>query len=193
MLVLAAAMTLLSAGSASASVRYAEPGGDGPQGNCLQSDPCDIQDAIEDSSVVDGDEVVVEQGEYVIDSVLNVSDAITVHGEPGKPRPTITDTVSDGLSIGHAGAVVRRLRLEGPFKTLLVSADATVEQVFAHSHTNPQPACEVIRGTLRDSVCWASGPATNAVGINLLSGSGTSYAPKLRNVTAIDTAATGYG
>ncbi len=52
------------AASAAADVRYAEPQGNGDGNVCLQSDPCELQVAVNDISVQDGDEVVVLPGIY---------------------------------------------------------------------------------------------------------------------------------
>jgi hypothetical protein len=98
------------------------------------------------------------------------------------------------VSVENAAAVVRRLRIESSFVSLAMVADATVEQVYAHTDQGAQPACSLFRGTLRDSVCWSSGANTHALGTNHTAGSSASYAVKLRNVTAIDTGgAPGYG
>lgn len=58
---LALALTLGIASSASATVRHASPGASGPE-PCASASPCSLYDAINGS--VNGDEVIVSPGEY---------------------------------------------------------------------------------------------------------------------------------
>src|SRR5215211_9493846 len=77
------------AASASAATRYAEVGGNGDATMCLQSDPCSLDNAVEDGSVANGDEVIVLPGTYtnLAGDYLNVTKAINLHGAAGGPRP----------------------------------------------------------------------------------------------------------
>lgn len=62
----AAAVLMACASSAWGEIRYAEPTGDGPE-PCLQSNPCEIENAIEGTvpaDVTDGDEIIVLPGIY---------------------------------------------------------------------------------------------------------------------------------
>src|SRR5687767_12707262 len=79
-----------SAASA-ASVRFAEPNGDGPSGlgQCSQTDPCSLDNAVEDPVVADGDEVVILPGDYNLANALVVDDGIELHGADGLPRPRL--------------------------------------------------------------------------------------------------------
>ncbi|MFN8151265.1 MAG: hypothetical protein U0R24_09080 [Solirubrobacterales bacterium] len=47
---------------ADAADRYAEPGGNGPQASCPQSDPCGILDAVEGPAAQNGDKVLLSPG-----------------------------------------------------------------------------------------------------------------------------------
>src|SRR6476620_9980521 len=79
---------LAVAASASATTRYAEPNGNGPE-PCDLSDPCSLQTAVE-GTVTDGDEVILLPGTYVeTDELDDVNDAIDMHGQVGAPRPKI--------------------------------------------------------------------------------------------------------
>jgi len=86
----ACAGLLAAAAPASADFRFAEPGGDGQADSCAEDDPCDLEDAVENASVNDGDEVFVLPGDYLLDTqTLTIADAIDVHGIAGAPRPRL--------------------------------------------------------------------------------------------------------
>jgi hypothetical protein len=88
-------LALPSAASAQ-TTRYAEPGGTGEENVCAQSDPCSLDDAVEDDSVVDGDEVIVLPGTYddLAGDGLLIADRINLHGAHGGPRPLITESTA---------------------------------------------------------------------------------------------------
>src|SRR5258705_12455711 len=74
-----------------ASQRFASPTGAGSA--CTQPSPCDIQTAVEDVSVMDGDEVILLPGSYDVGADdVDLFKAITVHGQEGQPRPTVSAT-----------------------------------------------------------------------------------------------------
>ena len=130
--------------------------------------------------------------------------AITVHGDIGA-RPTISVSAQTGP--GYAVLVNGKLRDVNVEQTStdpnapsvavqLSDTNDLVERVYAHITRNSSGsvssggrACE-LNGTVRDSVCWASGTA--GVGARLFSGSGSKEA-HIRNVTAIATGAGGRG
>jgi hypothetical protein len=187
----------LAAGPASAATRYAGPGGDGPAATCPQSDPCDLQVAVEDAAVQNGDEVIVLPGDYLLGAnELAVTDDIDVHGVAGQPRPQIVSSATNGVLVDNAGARLTRVAIEhgsGDF-ALLVSA-GTAEQIFAH--TTRLAACGLLNATLRDSVCWNTassdvGGLTPELGIYAFSSSGIATGT-LRNVTAVATSGTSRG
>jgi hypothetical protein len=195
---IALVVALACASPALGAQRYAEPGGDGPE-PCDQSDPCDIQDVVENGGVQDGDEVILLPGDYAVGSdQIDVDDDIEVHGQDGQPRPRIMTSAATGVLVNNApGAVVRHLEIEqsapgsGTFVALFL-IDATAEEVLVHSSSasSGTSACEIGgTTTIRDSVCWNSsdGTFTRAVGTNTFGGT---QSLTLRNVTA---AATGTG
>jgi hypothetical protein len=184
--VVAAAMLVFTA-SATAAQRWAAPAGTGPAATCPQSDPCDLDTAVEDLSVVDDDEVIVTPGTYTI-TTLEVSDAIDLHGQASQPPPTINASGSPGIGIFDA-ATVRDLKIEAAsFEALRLSAaGALVERVSAHAAGGGGTACSVFSSVMiRDSLCRNSGTNSRGVGANLSTFAGT-YTARLRNVTAVGT------
>ena len=173
------------AAPAQAAVRYAEPAGDGPAATCPQSDPCDLDTAVENGAVVDTDEVVVTPGTYSV-AQLVIGDAIDLHGEAGQPIPTINTTSINGISIGDA-ATVRDLRTVNSSQ-IAVNAfidGATIERVSAEATQGGAISCSVSASvTVRDAICHGSN-ATNTAGIGSNTGISGSETIRLRNITAI--------
>jgi hypothetical protein len=198
-IVSAALITLCLAvpAAASAATRYAEPGGDGPE-PCLQADPCDINDATEghvDSDVVNGDEIVLLPGDYSVGEPVVLGDPnLKLHGQAGQPRPRIVSTASAGIFAGTAGVEISHLEVEqsGDLSGIVTNsgANVTIDEVRVHTF-NPAAfsfTCQLAGTvTMRNSVCWSSGHAGGALGINT---SGGRANVTLRNVTAISTATT---
>lgn len=193
----AAALLLAAPVAQGAATRYAEPAGNGPAATCPLANPCDIQDAVEDASVVDGDVVLLTAGPYTLGTdQLVITDDITIEPVAGLPRQTLTSTYAmaggavnvDGFA---PGAVLRRLLISHGGATGLPTglnlSGATAEQVYVVS--DGFIACAVISGTIRDSVCFltaaAQSSAIGAVGISIGSMSATPIQSKIRNVTAI--------
>jgi len=186
----AAACLMLLAPAAEATVRYAEPGGDGPQ-PCAEANPCAIEDAIEDATVSEGDEIVLLPGDYDLgsDQIQMSGTGVTVRGALSQPRPRIisshpssafgafgTQHVLSDFEISYSGG---GSGLSGNFR-------ATVERLFVHATAPSATACGIDFETiLRDSVCWAPGAA-----IQIAMGFGPqpdpiAVAATIRNVTAV--------
>ena len=191
LVLVAAAAVLVASASADAAIRYAEPNGNGASGagQCLLADPCSLQTAVEDPSVVNGDEVIVLTGTYEnqADSVL-VEDAITVHGEAEQPRPVIPTTDGyAGIRVNSpgAGSTLSHLQVNSTstgFGVVLLAA-ATAERLVVQS-TGGGHACGLNFGAvIRDSICWTTTNGTDAVSYSA-SGNVTDSVT-LRNVTAI--------
>jgi hypothetical protein len=171
---------------ASAATRYAEPNGDGPPGTCPQSDPCAIRAAISDPSVAPGDEVVVAPGTYDITPgpPLSISNAISVHGQAGQPRPlfTVQPGTSAVIRISNARAVLSDVNLSRASGLFLLAVDqGLAERVSATS--GGSYACTIGVGTIRDSVCSATGGGVAVAAGSVGGGSGT-FTADLVNVTA---------
>jgi len=184
-----------AAPAAFANVRYAEPSGTGAANVCAQADPCSIDDAVEDASVNNGDEVVVLPGTYDLGTgTVTVDNSIDLHGADGGPRPKITTASSTAfngaVSVTAGGATVRDLELENTDSSPNAVAyytntgtSTTAERLIVTSNSSG-PTCEVIRGTLRDSLCLNTG---SGFGFGVIVGGapGDSITTNLRNVTAV--------
>jgi hypothetical protein len=185
----ALAAFLATAVSASATTRYAEPSGNGPE-PCELSDPCSLQTAVE-GTVTDGDEVILLPGTYVETNELDdVNDAIDMHGQAGAPRPTIMSSASVAVFSNDPGTVIHHLNIEasGNINGLFLQA-GIVDEVIVHQTANGI-ACSfpgAASATIRDTVCWNS--ASTGIGVGLNQGTGTA-AVKLRNVTAVSSGST---
>lgn len=171
---------------AGAATRYAEPNGDGPVATCPQRDPCAIRAAISDPSVASGDDVVVGPGTYDITPgpPLSISAAITVHGQAGQPRPlfTVQPGTSAVLRLNNAGAVLSDVNLFRASGLFLLAIDrGLAERVSATS--GGSFACTIGVGTLRDSVCSATGGGV-AVASGSIGGASGAFTANLVNVTA---------
>jgi hypothetical protein len=193
---------LVAAAGAQGAVRYAEPGGDGPASSCPESNPCDIEDAVEDLSVTDGDEVIVLPGTYELGAgdfdAVNVNDRIELHGAVGRPRPVIASAFDATLALNFdGGARVHDLIVEhtGDFGRALDAtfSEAVIERVVARSTAEFGSGCAPPRepGLIRDSVCFSTG--TDVGGIHLALGMAGDVDYELRNVTAIGTGANSVG
>ena len=85
---LALAVSLVAPAGASAVLRYAEPGVGGLNAACPQSDPCDLEEAVEMAAA--GDEIVILSGTYSMTDALSIGGVGTVvHGEEDQPRPLL--------------------------------------------------------------------------------------------------------
>src|SRR6476469_6233958 len=119
--------------SAFAATRYSEPGGNGPAATCPVSDPCDIQTAVEDSSVEFNDEIVVLPGTYTLGAdTLSPALDVHLHGADGQPRPLLDSSASP--------AVMARGRIadlditgSGGIVVQAMGASPTAERLVVHS------------------------------------------------------------
>jgi hypothetical protein len=185
------ATMLLVAGPAWADVRYAEPApGDGDPTMCAQSDPCDIQTAVEDPSVNGGDTVIVLPGTYSLaTNPLTPTTAITIQGGPGQPVPRLVATSGNALALFSGTA--RRLYVESASGTGsvvdLIGAGVVGEQLEVVGTGTTGRTVQLRDGALlRDSFIWNRDFAGSAV---VTGGSGAA----MRNVTAIASTAGGQG
>jgi len=122
---LAACLCLATAAPAAADTRYASPTGTGT--DCTEVTPCALRTAINPghpgvpgdvTDIADGDTVIVGSGDYLVTSFtlrFDVDKDITVRGEPGQPRPTITSDVMSAVdplfTVTAPGAVIEELRI----------------------------------------------------------------------------------
>jgi hypothetical protein len=185
-----AVAALVVAPSASAAIRYAEPPADAPHGpsaTCPESDPCSLNAAVEDVSVMDGDVIRLKPGTYTPSGspvALGTFDALTIEPAQPGPKPLITASAATALntpSTGSDPATVRDIRfrstgLDGGSAAVNFSG-GLLERVEAEAPgaigINPKHGA-----TVRDTTSWASG--ANGRGIV----TGTNGA-NLRNVTTV--------
>ena len=177
---------------ASAATRFAEPNGDGPAGagGCLETNPCSLANAIEDPSVLGGDEVIVLPGTYENQSdEVVIDDAITVRSRPADPVPVIPTSDAFGLMISST-AVVRRLRVDSTAPggaTVWMTGGGTLEQSIITHFANPASGNLVELGgnsLVRDTVLWNRGMGKGA---HLAVNGDVTRTARLRNVTSVAT------
>jgi hypothetical protein len=202
-LALAFVLALAVAAPASAATRYAAPGGTGADPCESASQPCSLYTAADQNApgttVAPGDVVEVATGTYTEDDLgpndsVQVAGGVTVRGRPGEPAPLIvleTDVQTSGAFYIGAGAKVVDLEIRheggaGPAVTITIGG--TAEQIIARSTGSTFFTCQILEGTLRDSVCLNESDGI-AMGASSATFVGT-HTVTLRNVTAI---ATGIG
>lgn len=171
-----------TAPAAAAAQRYASPTGFG--GDCSSVHPCSLVDAIGGS--VQGDDVIVNPGDYPVTSMLLPTKGTTIHGVAGKPRPRLLVQAGvKGMDL-EFGATLRYVELQADHNSaLFAGGGATVDQVIARTHGDGAPALTIRDATMRDSIAVASG--THAIAVAAESGSGMAGTATIRNVTAVAT------
>jgi Ca2+-binding RTX toxin-like protein len=178
---------------ASAAVRHAAPGGSGTA--CTQAAPCDIQVAVEDQAVVNGDEVILAPGTYNIgNNALLANDAINLHGTPGAPRPLINANAGFvAVLIGAFGRLEDvEVRNSAPGIAVIVIHGAVAERMIATSsatngagcYLQPDPAAPAV---LEGSACIATGAGGTGLIASLGVSAGVQALATMRNVTAVGT------
>jgi cell division septation protein DedD len=201
---------LAAAGTASADgvTRYTTPDGTGVA--CTATTPCPIDVAINDAR--NGDTVAVASGTYDTGTTRLVDNAaITLVGIG--PTPTIASQAPIALQVnaqlqqpGLPGSHVSNLHIvdTAPKGSALGVAGfgSIVERVTAQAPGNDDPdrlsgACDVTYGTLRDSICVATGDydgvAKASVGPPGVTAHGVGFPIVLRNLTAIGRGLRGVG
>ena len=185
-----ATVSLAAAHSASAAIRYAEPPTSAPHGpasSCPASDPCSLQDAVENVSVVDGDIIRLMPGTYTPTGspvALGTFDVLTIEPSQPGPKPLIMTSGATALNTPNDGgdpATVRDIRfratgLDGGSAAVNFSG-GLLEGVEVEAPgaigINPKHGA-----TVRDTISWASG----ALGRGIVTGINGA---NLRNVTAV--------
>jgi hypothetical protein len=185
------AMALMAPAAAQAAVRYAAPSGGLTTGPCTTVETaCEVNRAVE-TVAASGDEVILSAGVYEIGAdQLFVPPNVNVHGD-GAARHTEVVSTGTGATValnndGGRIADVTVTHNSGQFGAVSLSSQSLVERVIARSSLAGVQACQLWKGTIRNTVCWASGANATAAGTSLAGPSGT-HTPQLRNVTAIGT------
>lgn len=196
---LAGLLCLLAPAAASAAVRFAAPSGGGTA--CSQIAPCDIQTAVEDAAVVNGDEVILLPGTYNTGTNPLVSnDAIYIHPAAGAARPLINSNSGFAVVIGGPGGTLENVevRTSAGGIALILGAGSNARRVISIASAAGAIGCHLVPNAgnsplLRDSACIATG--TGGIGVNSSAGvtAGNSAIARLRNVTAVATGADSAG
>jgi hypothetical protein len=173
--------------SASASATfYASPAGGAAAVNCQSpAGPyCSITEATT-NVMTTGADIVLTPGNYVTGSTTVAITNRTVHGQAAQPSATITSTSGLAVDVQSFGQL-SDVRIEDNAGTALRQYGTTSvsDRIFAHT-TGGAFACDLIAGTLRDSVCWNTNPADFSAGLGTATGGSPAT---VRNVTAVATA-----
>ena len=140
---LSVVLTLAFAPAAQATTRYATPGATTTSQPCAAAAPCSLTAAI--GVAQSGDEVVVAPGDYAVSSTLNPRGGVTVHGDPGQPRPRL-------LGSSNLGGDVLQL-----------GSGATANHLYVEAADHGQAAVSVRGATIGDLVVVASGSDAGVV------------------------------
>jgi hypothetical protein len=164
--------------------RFAEPNGDGAS-PCAESDPCEIQNAVE-TVAQPGDTVVLLPGTYPLDNdELQIGNDVDVTGEAAFDAVTLTSTatVAVRLLFASSSASLANVTIDHDSSASqsagLAVENGTAQRVYVDS--TGDSACTTI-GLLRDSICVNSDPD---IGNGVATVSGSAATGVLRNVTAI--------
>jgi hypothetical protein len=204
--------------AASATTRYAAPGGKAEDTVCVTTDApkCSIGTAAGGPDVAHADEAVILPGNYSdTDGDLNgdsgnPTDGIvqpvagSVHGEPFEPMPVITVNGLDPMFPNGNGAfllsatTLSHLEIHAgamasaALTTGFGSPDSIVEHVIASSTRDNAITCNHWNGIIRESVCSSSGAGGVGVGASVSGGVNTMNLT-LRSVTAVSTGTNSFG
>jgi hypothetical protein len=189
-------IALVAPVAADAAIRYAEPGGNGAE-PCNLADPCEIHAAAQGhtpSDVGNGDEIILLPGDYSLTAGIELLDPnLKFHGQAGQPRPRLVSTGTTAVFANQNGTEISHLDIEqSGTQSGLNTAFGTgmiIDEVSVHTF-NPESfsfTCQ-LQGTvtMKNSICWSSGAAGAAIGVNT---SGGTANVTLRNVTAVSTSA----
>jgi hypothetical protein len=198
---------LLFPAAAAATTRYAAPGGTASATQCTSpATPCTIHEAAQGTGVTSGDEVVIAPGDYS-DTAGDLGQfnyvqpmATNVHGDPTKPRPTITLDIDSGFGAFFiaSGVTLSHLRIEtsAAHEDVTVGGGGVMQDVIARNSTPNSISCKhqagVTASTIRDSACLSSGSDSRGAGVTVSTAAGAQTAI-LRNVTAVATGTNSYG
>jgi hypothetical protein len=207
------AMLLALPAAASATTRYAAPGGTAEDTVCVTPDAakCSIGAAAGGPDVLPADEAVILPGEYsdsagdLNGDTGNPTDGVvqptagSVHGASGEPMPVISinESTANGAFLLSA-TTLSRVRIDagasatGALTLGFGSSSSVVEHVIASSVRDNAITCNHWNGVLRDSVCSSSGSGGIGVGASVSGGVNTMNLT-LRNVTAVSTGADSFG
>jgi Bacterial Ig-like domain (group 3) len=208
---------LVAPAVASATTRYAAPGGTADDTVCVTPDApkCSIGAAAGGPDVLAADEAVILPGNYsdtagdLNGDTGNPTDGVvqptagTVHGASGEPMPVITVNGLDSMFPNPYGAfllsattlsdveIIAGASASSALSLGFGSPNSAVDRVIARSSRDNAITCNQTQGTIRNSVCLSGGSGGAALGASTFIGGTLTI--NVRNVTAIATGAGSYG
>jgi WD40 repeat protein len=215
--ILAIGVLLALPAIASATTRYAAPGGTADDTVCVTPDApkCSIGAAAGGPDVLAADEAVILPGSYsdtagdLNGDTGNPTDGVvqptagTVHGESGGVTPVITVNGLDSMFPNPYGAfllsattlsdveIFAGASASSALSLGFGSPNSVVDRVIAHSSRDNAITCSQTQGTIRNSVCLSGGSGGAALGASTFIGGTLTI--NVRNVTAISTGAGSFG
>jgi len=148
-----AAMMLMCAPSAQATVRYVAAGGGDT--DCTEADPCAL--SVAPSKVDEGDEIRMLSSTFTGGDIA-FTKRVTISGLMGS-RPKL-DVGS--LQLLAPGSALRDVTVIGHSSVALIAIDSTVERVEATHNGDTQAICEFDGNTVvSNSACWTNPAATS--------------------------------
>jgi hypothetical protein len=177
-------LVLLVPGSALAADRHAEVGGDGPADTCPLANPCSITDAVNNTAVQSGDQILIAPGDYSTGSTNLMPDAnpVTIRGTGDKPSDTrITTSSGFGVYIDSMDSVISNLQVTSTGVSAVYANQGTIDRVIAININTT--ACEVkLQGTIRSSLC-VGGNTSSATPLKYTPSVPGTFKLTVRNVT----------
>jgi hypothetical protein len=129
--------------------------------------------------------------------VRRFANRVAIEGEAGQPRPVLWMNATGALQLHHAEATLRWVEIDNAGGgAALYSGARLVDQVVAHSSGAAGTGCMAAAGTIRNSICRATGTAGAGAGFTAGGACGDaepSPDATLRGVTAWATGAGSYG
>jgi hypothetical protein len=187
-------------------IRFAAPGGTGVDPCINRAEPCSIFTAAAadapDTTVQEGDEVILAPGEYSDaagdlgpDGAVRAMAGIKVHGAAGMPRPVIQLTRDTTVGAFFVGANVSVSHVEidsaAARTNISVSGGSVSDLIARSSAAGPVIVCTQTDGAIRDSACLSNGD--DAIALGTRTSLGGTQTVQLRNVTALATGAGSFG
>jgi hypothetical protein len=178
-------------------VRYAAPGGAGSDPCTDREQPCPLFVAV--SVAQQDDEVVLAPGAYSdtagdLGSQNHISTpvGVSVHGEPGRPRPLIEVNVENLLpALSVSGSDLAHVEIVTTGRRQAFSmVQGTAEDVVARGPAREVVLCQEFLAVIRDSACLTTGPKATAVGSTV---STRFTRNQINDVTAVSTGSESFG
>ncbi len=180
------------------STRFAKPGGAGPEPCTDKANPCSLFQAASTlapaTGVAPGQEVVLAPGTYTKADLgslpgLTLEAGITFRGESGATRPLI----STEAQISGINDKVSHIEIESKGSLAIETHESIVDEIVASTSAAGATTCTLDSGILRDSACLSTGTGAAAAGAGAFTEHGDSFAPRMRNVTAVSTGGGSFG